>query len=256
MKFKNSIRSLIEYFFRNKVFKRVLPTKFGAVQLLVSGEGGLGFLFKKMSDVDPLLISNAEEFVKDGNVVWDVGANLGLFTFTSSIIVGNKGKVIAFEPDAWLVNTLRKSAKRQKHSSNIVIIPTAVAKENAIRTFAIANRARSSNHLIEYGHSQTGGTRESQTVSCVSLDWVLNFYPAPNVLKIDVEGAECEVLIGAQEVIEKYRPIVIVEVGGENSKEVGKFFRLNRYDIYDGEIDYRERISLENAPWTTIAIPK
>ncbi len=209
-----------------------------------------------MINVDPTLLNSASSMVKNNNVVWDVGANLGFFTFTSSLLVGENGMVVAFEPDTWLVRALRESVKKQRYSTNITIVPTAVAKENALRTFAIAKRARASNHLVEYGHSQAGGMRDSETVPCISLDWALNFYSAPNVLKIDVEGAEYEVLLGASELIKKYRPSIIIEVGYDNTKNVGDFLRLNEYEIYDGDKDPQFLNPLNKPTWTTIAIPK
>ncbi len=210
-----------------------------------------------MEAIDPVLLGQAIEFVKEGDVVWDVGANLGFFSFAAASLAGSKGRIYAFEPDPWLVHALRQSAKQQPTSSSTVtVIPAAVAAENALRSFAIGKRARASSHLIEYGHSQTGGTLEKHTVVTLSLDWLLKQLPPPRILKIDVEGAEVEVLNGAKDMFERIKPIVLCEVGHESSASVTAFFHARGYELFDGEQLQPSRKPRDAAPWATIAVPK
>lgn len=209
-----------------------------------------------MQAIDPKLLRQAEEYIKEDDVIWDVGANIGLFSFAAASLAGSRGQVYAFDPDTWLVHALRSSAMRQPSSSaKVTTIPCAIGADNAIRSFAIAARARSANHLIEYGSSQTGGMLQQQTVVAVSLDWLLNHLPPPNLLKIDVEGAEIEVLGGARNLLEQYRPIVLCEVCKETSPWVTEFFHSQSYVLYDGELPSPRRKPLNAAPWSTIAVP-
>ena len=64
-----------------------------------------------MNDVDPVLMNLVKEFVRPRSVVWDIGANVGLFTFAAASLAGPEETVM--RPDAWLVQLLRRSAKLQ-----------------------------------------------------------------------------------------------------------------------------------------------
>jgi FkbM family methyltransferase len=66
-----------------------------------------------MNHVDPVLFPLVQEFVAANSIVWDVGANVGLFAVPAATIAGANGRVIAFEPDTWLVQLLRRSALAQ-----------------------------------------------------------------------------------------------------------------------------------------------
>ncbi len=128
-------------------------------------------------------------------MVWDVGANVGLFSFAAASLAGPEGRVVALEPDAWLVQLLRRSASRQPAgSAPVEVVPAAIAAALSVRTLCLASRSRAANYLADFGTIQTGGSREQQSVIAVTLDWLLESFPVPSVVKIDVEGAELEVL--------------------------------------------------------------
>jgi FkbM family methyltransferase len=208
-----------------------------------------------MEFVDPALCRLATEFVHPGHVVWDIGANVGLFSFAAAHLAGAAGKVFAFDADTWLVQLLRQSASIQTSTSAPVqIIPAAVGASCDLRTFNIAVRSRASNALQGYGQSQTGGIAEQQAVVCVSLDWLAERLPAPNVIKIDVEAAELEVLSGGINLLRSEGPIVICEVCSETSREVSNLLKGIGYKLYDGDAAPSARRELDSAPWNTVAI--
>ncbi|HXU38816.1 MAG TPA: FkbM family methyltransferase [Blastocatellia bacterium] len=209
-----------------------------------------------MKEIDCVLFNLAREFVHKDNVVWDVGANVGLFAFSAAYLAGANGLVVALEPDEWLVQLLRRSSRAQSPvCAPVHAVPAAVAEAVDLRTFHIAARSRATNSLKGYGSTQTGGVAEEQIVVTVTLDWLSERYALPDVLKIDVEGAELEVLRGAEVLLERKRPIVLCETSGETSSEVTKLLLKKGYRIYNGEIPKGERKELRAAPWTTIALP-
>jgi FkbM family methyltransferase len=250
------IRTTTEKLTRGLSLRRRLPSDLGHNPIWVSPSAGLRFLFGRMKEADPVLFNLAREFVHRDNIVWDIGANVGLFAFSSAYLSGPGGVVVAFEPDAWLVQLLRRSSKMQPAScAPVQVIPVAVAQSVDLRTFQIAARSRATNSLKGYGSTQTGGVAEEQIVVTVSLDWLCERYASPDVLKIDVEGAELEVLKGAEALLARKRPIVLCETSEEASSDVTRLLQTKGYRIFNGEIPKGERKELSSAPWTTIALP-
>lgn len=249
------LRTIIERMSRKTAFRRSLPSNVGGAQIYASGSAGLKYLFRPMDSIDPVLCRLAVESVRRGHVVWDVGSNVGLFSFAAAHLAGETGKVFAFEADVWLVQLLRRSASIQPLSSaSVQIVPAAVANSCDVRTFNIAARSRASSSLAGYGNSQTGGIAEQQSVISVSIDWLAERLPPPDVIKIDVEGAELEVLTGALGLLRTKGPVVLCEVCQERSREVTELLRSVGYRIYDGEMPAARRPEVVVAPWNTLAI--
>ena len=252
-----TIRAAVESLTREWRFKRRLPREFGCAAVWVSPAGGLRYLLRRMSSIDPELLGLAKEFVRAGDVVWDVGANVGLFTVASASLAGAQGRVVACEPDEWLITLLRRSAREQSRTAApITIVPVAVAKELDVRTFCIAKRARATNFLAGYGSSQTGGVSEERCVFTAPLDWLSERLPPPDVLKIDVEGAELEVLQGAARLLSDERPVILCEVSEAAAVGVSALLQAHGYIVCDGSKPSTDRIPLHRAPWSTVAFPR
>lgn len=250
------LRTVVESLTRSWRFERSLRIGSRRIPIIVSPSSGLRFLFKPLSKADPQLVKLAERYVKAGDVVWDVGGNLGLFTFPAASMAGREGAVYCFEPDAWLVQLLRRSARRQPaESAPVQVIPAAAGGETAIRAFSIARRSRAANFLDEYRDQVhplvTGGAMETHPVIVVSLDWAAKHLRPPNVLKIDVEGAEREVLAGADALLRTARPIVLCEVFPSSTRDVTSILHAHGYRLLDGDSGGEVR----EAQWSTIAIP-
>jgi FkbM family methyltransferase len=155
---------------------------------------GLRYVFRPMANIGPLLSMAARTLVKRDDVIWDIGANVGLFSLAATVCAGDQGQVIAFEPDAWIAQLLRRTSRAQPiHNARITVVPVAVASEISLRSFSITVRSRASNALSEYGLTQMGGVKEQDLVSAFNLDWLLSNLPTSDIIKIDGEGAELEV---------------------------------------------------------------
>jgi FkbM family methyltransferase len=236
------LRRLAEVASRGVVLRRRLPARFGSRTLCVSPECGLRYWRFDLGKIDPVLLDLVERYVQPGDVVWDVGANVGLFAFAAA---HRAARVLAFEPDPWLADLLQKTAQS---FPNVFIIHAAVADYCGRGTLHIARRARGANFLLGHGSSQSGGTRCLTEVRVVTLD-SLDEAP-PNVLKVDVEGSELAVLRGATRVLAESAPTIICEVAKENAAEVTA--RLGGYNLFDGE----SGIPVNTAVWNTVAVPK
>jgi FkbM family methyltransferase len=247
------LRSLLKKAAWRTVFRRRLPQAQGGAPMYVTGAVGLKYLFRPMNRVDPVLCRLAGEFVQRRSVVWAVGANIGLFAFSAAHYAGADGRVVAFEPDTWLVEMLRRSSFIQPASSAPVeVLPMAVANQCDLRKFHLSSRSRATNALEGYGFA--GGIREEQTVLAVTLDWCAQRRPVPDVIKIDVEGAELEVLIGARYILEVSRPVILCEVSSTGSPGVTALLKEMGYRIFDSGVPAARRTELASAPWNTLAV--
>jgi hypothetical protein len=96
--------------------------------------------------------------------------------------------------------------------------------------------------------------REEITVPTLRLDTLLRHFPPPDLIKIDVEGAEALVLRGCEQVLEDSRPILVVEVHEANRDEITARLSAADYVLYDAEGDLARPI--EACAWNTLARPR
>ena len=251
------LRTTFERFSRQVVLKRRLPHRVGGEHIYVSPDASLKFWKWNLNKSDPLLFDWAVEFIRQGDVVWDIGANIGLFTFAAANLAGASGQVLAVEADIWLADLLRRSARHKSgQSAPVGVLPVAVSDSINLTRFNIAARGRSTNHLEQVqGSTQTGGVRESVMVVTVTLDWLLAGTPAPRVLKIDVEGAELQVLKGAQNLLSTVQPIILCEVSLNNAPAVADLLHAHGYTLFDLEADGASRKPLAQPTFNTLACP-
>jgi hypothetical protein len=119
------LRRAAERLLRDRSRLRRLPAAFSSLPIHVSSAGGLSQLLKPMERVEPELLATARALVKPGAVVWDIGANVGLFSVASLACAGPNGRVFSFEPDTALVALLRRTALLQPPSVGTMTWPHA-----------------------------------------------------------------------------------------------------------------------------------
>lgn len=249
------LRSALEQATHRIVVRRRLPAPFAAARIYVSSEGGLRYIARRMTQVDPPLLRLATETVRPGDTVWDIGANLGLFSFAAAVAAGPTGSVLAVEPDATMARLLRRSAALNRGHAPVDVLPVAVSDAMSVARFHIARRNRSTNYLDGFGTSQTGGARATELVPTFTLDWLGAHFAAPDVIKIDVEEAEAAVLAGGSRVLELASK-VICEVAARNFAVVRDTLNRHGYVLYDGDRPSAERVPVADAQWTTLAVRK
>jgi FkbM family methyltransferase len=232
-------RRILELFSRGKTVWRSLPNRVGGERILLSPESALQYW---RFDLDHpscgrQLFDFATRHVRPGDVIWDIGANCGVFAFAAAAISGPSGFVLAVEPDRFLGGLmLRTKAAASPKIAKIDILPCAIADEQGIATLNVAQRGRSTNFLgTVSGRGDSGGIRHSERVLTVSLDWIGARLPPPNVLKIDVEGAEALAIRGARQMLSRAKPTVLCEVGPDTRQEVENTLRSFGYRILDAD---------------------
>lgn len=250
------LRRMTEILLGQVTVRRQLPKTVGSGSVIANPKaGGLRYLFRASEDFDPVLYKVAQAIVKPNDVVWDVGGNIGLFAVSAAGLSGRGGAVLTIEADSGVFNLLLRTAKSQtSNHAPITCLNAAVSNQCGAVLFNIAKRSRSANSIEGFGSTQTGGVAETRLVPALALDVLLSTFPAPQVLKIDVEGAELLALQGAQDILANVRPKIFVEVCEETSKGVAEILREYKYRIIDGA-SLLEVGENESAPWDTLAIP-
>ena len=180
-------------------------------------------------DVEPLVQKRLTELLQPGAVFWDVGASLGFFTLIASRIVGPSGRVVAFEPDAAMAALLREHVVRND-VRNAAIHEVAAWSSAGQLSFG---RAGIPGHI----HGRVGGVDATTSVDAVTLDAFEDERP-PDVIKIDVEGAEEEVLRGAHGILGRARPDVVCEIHLERHHETSSLGRAERVKALLEELGY------------------
>lgn len=240
-------RKTAEFWARGKCFKRHLSVNKATWPIFISPDAQLKYIKVNVSAFDQDLIAIAETFVDRESIIWDVGANVGVFTYASAAMA-SEGTIVSVEADIWLAGLLRRTRRLKEYSSRDVrILPVAVSAQDGVAVFKIAARGRASNALESAGgSSQMGGIREKQYVPCLSLDTLLKSQPEPSFIKMDVEGAEAQVLRGATVMLSKIRPVFYMEVAGSNRKEIEEMVQKQNYHIFSPFGEERDKITEPN----------
>jgi FkbM family methyltransferase len=142
--------------------------------------------------------------VRPGSIVWDIGAHYGYIALLESAAVGPSGRVFSFEPNP-RNRRLLEAHLRWNRASNTKILPYAVSSATGEMSFGWKEDQRASSIASHLGGS--GWTVPVRQIDALIASGEL---PAPDFLKIDVEGAEIELLRGAVRLLAGDRPLTIV----------------------------------------------
>lgn len=253
------LRKVLETWGKKLVLKRWLDARFGRRPFFVTPDAGLKYLKSNLNSGHAELFRLAERFVRPGQHVWDVGSNVGIFAIAAAHRVGAEGSVLVVEADPCLAALIQRSAcLPENRDRSISVLCAAASSTFGVATFHIAMRARASNSLHAPGsphaHTQSGGVRYVQPVATLPLDALLDEFPAPSVIKIDVEGAELMAINGCRKVLQVARPIVFLEADKLSSPELVAILREHRYRLFDGDQD--PPVAVDQCTYNTLAVPE
>ena len=162
-------------------------------------------------------------FIRSASVVYDIGANVGFYTLLAAHLVGKSGRVIAFEPLPRNLEYLREHITLNR-LSNVEVVEAAVSTESGTAMFD--DQANPS-----MGKLSSCGTVAVRTVTIDDLVGS-GAIPSPDLVKIDVEGAEYNVLRGASRTLEKKRPVIFIATHGEELRtQCLTFLRGHSYKV-------------------------
>ncbi|MBM4131991.1 FkbM family methyltransferase, partial [bacterium] len=151
--------------------------------------------------------------LRAGDVVLDVGANIGFLTVLAARLVGPAGRVVAFEPVPANARLVRRNAALNGQRQ-VQVVEAAAGDHDGTATLVLARHAGGA---ALQGAARPPDACGALSVPIVTLDaWLAGHgasLPGPvRLVKIDVEGAEAAVLRGAAALLGEQRPLVLLEV--------------------------------------------
>lgn len=156
-----------------------------------------------------------EALLERGMTVYDLGANVGFLSMIAARLVGPEGQVVSFEP-------LPANARQIKHNSSlngfshITVCECAVGSSDGYASFTVSDFSTTGKL------SSVEGLHDSARVGQIKIKMqrldslVASGLPKPDLIKMDVEGAEVDVLAGATDVLARVRPLLLIELHGTN----------------------------------------
>ncbi|MEO1262143.1 MAG: FkbM family methyltransferase [Bacteroidota bacterium] len=199
------------------------------------------FLFgAKTHDSEIRLARFLIEQLNSENIFCDVGAHFGYFSLLASYLVGPKGKVISFEASK---NTFSVFHKNVKNEVNIIAENKAAAESNNVFTFYEYPVLYSEYNSLKKTEADARWLKSNPPKKSIVAGQQLgayflekNIFPA--IIKIDVEGAELQVLNGMSVYLEKnYKPVIVMEYITDKSQNTAHenaiaFLRKKGFETY------------------------
>jgi FkbM family methyltransferase len=155
---------------------------------------------------EPVQSAAFVRLVRPGDVVFDIGAHVGFYSVLSSRLAGPAGRVVAFEPLPGNLRFLRRHLALNA-CANVMVLEVCVGERSGTARF-------DDSHGTGVGHLSSGGALDVQVRALDELI-AAGELPVPDLIKMDVEGAEVRVLQGAEQVLRASRPTLIVSTHGE-----------------------------------------
>lgn len=179
------------------------------------------------------------------NVAYDVGAHLGFMSLALSKLVGKTGRVFAFEPIPENRAAIHRLIDMNRLHQVIQVSPLALGESNGEKRMLL--RECSSMHQLEEVY--LGNKRNTYSTVDVEACTIDSFIfdrgnPFPQLIKIDVEGAEESVLKGALNTLEVYKPTFVVEIHGpQNASRIWKLLQGTGYTCHHLIRGFRQQIA-------------
>ncbi|MCK4792772.1 MAG: FkbM family methyltransferase [Desulfobacteraceae bacterium] len=146
--------------------------------------------------------------LKEGMVVVDVGANVGIYTLIAASNVGNNGRVYSFEPTPRIFGILENNVNMTIYKTRVILFQKAVTDLNGAMVKLAVSMSCSRNNSL-YFDEEDGDRFEFVDVESVTLDSTLVSEKSIDIVKIDAEGAEPKILAGMRRII-KQNPQILV----------------------------------------------
>ena len=198
------------------------------ILLNISPESHLHLIYR---NVEPHLQQILRKYINKGDTVFDIGANIGYVSTAMSKLVGEEGKVFAFEAIPMTAAAFTKNIKLN-NCTNIQLIQKALADTVGKVIFRIPNGGK--NHSMAsmmWYKSEKDTINVSADTIAIDQDNKLKQI-TPSFIKIDVEGSEGLVVKGMQELIAKSSPVIFIECSKAGRNLVWEIMKKLNYSCF------------------------
>lgn len=207
---------------------------------------------------EPGLQDAARHFIQPGQIVYDVGANIGYISLIAARLVKASGKVFSFEALPANIARLTQNLGLNNFLAYTQVVHAAVIDKPGEATFLTHVSGAMGKAIGSAGRDETYA--QSIKVNGVNLDhfvFGLN-NPPPDLIKIDIEGGEGLALAGMARLLKEIRPVMLIELHGEEAaRQVWENLKINHYELHAMEKHTPIINSLAELDWKAyvIALP-
>ncbi len=168
------------------------------------------------------MLGSLQRLLHEGDVVYDIGANIGLYC-RFMVQVFKAAHVYAFEPMANNCAMIDENLKIAACQDKVTLLPCAIGDQDGVSDFQVDSITSNSGALdavmqgkASASHTQYGVPPAVAKVTTARLDSLIDAQSLrrPDVIKLDVEGAEAMALEGARDVLSRYQPRLAIELHG------------------------------------------
>jgi FkbM family methyltransferase len=197
------------------IYHRIAQIK-KIVRFEVENQDARFWVPNKESETDIVYFTETEQLhsflrlLREGDVVWDVGANMGVYSMLAGKIVSTTGRVYCFEPERRLQRILKANRLVNKLGDRVVIVPLALGSTTGKAVLYESAVTMGTHSLVKRFDDYRSKDKAIQIEISRADDLVgQSILPPPNAIKIDVEGAEFDVCEGLKGLMESAPPRVI-----------------------------------------------
>jgi len=196
----------------------VVPKRPAVIKLNVGGKSfrlrllpilrhyGSSGIYVQRCEYEPFL-KYCDCLVTNGAVVMDCGANQGIYACALGALVGPNGRVYAFEPQAYAVEALRQNVKLNSFSQ-VSVEQIAISDGNGTALLDLSSGPVCASIMKNAGRTKTVSV---PTLSLTSFAERVELRRL-DLIKMDIEGAEYDALLGASPIIVRFKPTIVLEV--------------------------------------------
>jgi len=206
----------LKYFLSWKLLRLRLKNRYIEKEIMgnrmfldVKEDMGISYDLFRIGFREPFATKAFHEELSRGDVVVDIGANIGYYVLLEAMLVGKEGRVYAIEPVPQNVDLLKKNIKLNNYS-NVEVFQLAIGNENKKDLIYLSSK-RNCGSMIKKAVMST--YKDEMLVKVVSLDKFLENKPFPDLIRMDVEGYEIKIIRGMKKILESNKPLkIFVEI--------------------------------------------